>query len=50
MEREDTDVSWYRCRLVDLLTMFSDVGSGNYEPAEGQALPQPVTNYGATGR
>jgi len=27
-----------------------DIGSGNYEPVEGQALPPPVTNYGATGR
>ncbi|KAF9652403.1 UPF0057-domain-containing protein, partial [Thelephora ganbajun] len=26
------------------------IGSGAYEPAEGQTLPPPVTNYGATGR
>ena len=56
MERADTDVSslaccW--CGWTGLLTAAltgSDIGSGNYEAVEGQTLPGPVTNYGATGR
>lgn len=57
MEMEDTVVSvfWFGLLVisgfVDLgMLEISDIGSGNYEPANGQTLPPPVTNYGATGR
>ena len=53
---EDTAVSFSSwlvgvSGLVDLgLFEQSDIGSGNYEAADGHTLPPPVTNYGATGR
>jgi len=59
MEKEDTDVSFSASGWLALLMRWiadpvscaiSDIGSGNYEPAEGHSLPPPVTNYGATGR
>ena len=54
---EDTDVSSFGLvqlsmdGFVDPCSCpISDVGSGNYEPLEGQALPPPATNYGTIGR
>ena len=55
MGTEDTAVSFFFVVKVDTfvdsgLLECSDIGSGNYEAADGHTLPPPVTNYGATGR
>lgn len=55
MEKGDTAVSYLIVGvvsewIVDRTCPISDIGSGNYEPAQGQTLSPPVTNYGATSR
>ena len=50
MERVDTDVrpSTSSCiPSTSISCVISDVGSGSYEPAQGQTLPTPATSYGA---